>query len=532
MPLTYRRPILYELINQPMTTKPLLTSLRQLCVSLFDKHSYFSLVLSLLYGVLFISWEFTDTPTDSIPDLARLFFQWLIVTLSSFPLIYLLGISRCVFTLLTPCLFVLSAIFAYYRHALGVTLTPMLLDLIFSNVNASLALDLITPRLVLSVIAALLLALILIRYRCTFSHTKYCLIKLIATLCLLTLINHSGHLAQAISRRLPYSLFYSSKQYYTQYLKPSQRTPFTNIAHCQTDSLILVVVLGETVRADHLPMNGYHRNTFPLMSSEENLISFPNIYSPAIYTHTSLPVLLTRATDEDDPIAREEQSFIPIFRAAGFETGWLSNQESVRSFSDFMQEADTLVYVNAGKSVYILDKHLDYDLLLPYEAILAQERPRQLLVLHTIGSHWYYGSHTDSVYYEPTLSSKYFDEDNREQLINAYDNTLRTTDKFLHFLLTSLRNRKAILVYISDHGESLGENGRYLHAEDNPPLHHPAFFLWYSDAYASSYPHIVARIKANSQHSYRTQMLFHSLLDLALIRSVYQRPEESIVYPK
>ena len=79
--------------------------------------------------------------------------------------------------------------------------------------------------------------------------------------------------------------------------------------------------------------------------------------------------------------------------------------------------------------------------------------------------------------------------------MNSYDNTILYTDCFLHQLIEELRDEVAILIYLSDHGESLGENEKYLHAEDNEPLHYPAAFVWYSVKYENLFPQKIEAMK-------------------------------------
>ena len=102
-----------------------------------------------------------------------------------------------------------------------------------------------------------------------------------------------------------------------------------------------------------------------------------------------------------------------------------------------------------------------------------------------------------------------------EELINSYDNTVLCTDNFLHNIIDKLKDKNAILFYLSDHGESLGEEGLWLHAADSPPLYNPACFIWMSPAYKESNLDKYTILRKNSGRRYRTDFLFHTITEAA-----------------
>jgi glucan phosphoethanolaminetransferase (alkaline phosphatase superfamily) len=142
-------------------------------------------------------------------------------------------------------------------------------------------------------------------------------------------------------------------------------------------------------------------------------------------------------------------------------------------------------------------------------------------VLHTIGSHWYYNNHFSEKYelFKPITTSRIITQNSSEQIINSYDNTIVYTDFFLDQLIAQLENKNALIIYISDHGEVLGENGAWLHAGDNAASKKPACFVWFSDNFAESYPEKINALKTNKDKYYRTDMIFHSILDGGTIQS-------------
>ena len=491
------------------------------------KYALFILSLTIGYGLLFVIWEFRDIPCSGFTDFLILVLQWGIITLASFPLFLLLGINRYVFSVSFPVIVLLSGVFAYFRCSLHITLTPMLIDLIAVN-DAGFGTGFITLKLFLFILAALLYSLVAVYWRFSKIQVNRWELFVVSSLCLLFVFHGVGKLSGSVSRRMPASFFYVLKDYMLQRQAQGTRIDFKGDMRCDVDTLTVIVVLGESLRADHLQLNGYRRNTTPLLASDVRICSFPNVYTKEVFTHTSLPVILTRADSIDDKRAQTERSFISLFKKAGFRTSWLASQEPVNTYSDFMYEADTLIYANEGKNVYMFDKWLDGALLPSYLKELEYSNPRKLIVLHTIGSHWWYNSHFEKEVFSPVLRSKNISSSTREAIINSYDNTVLYTDCFLHQLIEELRDKAAILIYLSDHGESLGENEKYLHAEDNEPLHYPAAFVWYSVKYEKLFPQKIEAMKRNAVKHVTTSFMFHSILDASSITSAYLDEEQSI----
>ena len=142
-----------------------------------------------------------------------------------------------------------------------------------------------------------------------------------------------------------------------------------------TDSLSLniIVVIGESVRADHLQLNGYERETTPCLAQRRNVVSLPHVRS--IYTHTaaSVPLLLTRADSLHLDYQYAEHSFATILRENGYYTAWIANQEMDESFATFPSECDTTIYPSLGKSTYVFSGWYDNALFAPTKEILAKK---------------------------------------------------------------------------------------------------------------------------------------------------------------
>ena len=490
-------------------------------------------LLALFYGFAFILSDFYDSPFDSIYDLLILSLQWAVVVAATFGFLYLIVLNKYVFAILFPILTVSCSILAYMRYALQISLTPMLIDLAFVN-DARTWFENFNLQLLLWIVFSLAISIGCVFYRWKYIKVQYPVLHLFIAVCIILLTN-SWSFKRPVSQRIPYVIYYSIKDYLDsrKIIQENRETFIKNDAYTSVDSLNVVLVLGESLRADHLALNGYTRNTTPFLSRDSNVISYPHIYTIPYYTHTSIPHLLTRADSISPDRAYEEESFISLFKQAGYKTCWIANQESVPTYVYFMNECDTLIYVNGGKSLYIFDKWLDGDLLPDYRNALDPENPKTLTILHTIGSHWWYNAHYPDSFeiFKPVIKSRVIKTNTQEEMINSYDNTILYTDFVIHQFINELKERCAILFYIADHGESLGENGYYLHGEDRPELHNPACFSWYSTAYQKRFPDRIEQLKQHRNDRYLTDFLFHTIHDAASIETSYKNKQLSLINP-
>lgn len=490
----------------------------------------FVFAITLFYGLVFTAADFYTNPFKNFFDLLIIILQWFTISVATFGLLYLLSINRFVFLISFPPLTALCAVLAYFRYTANVSFTPMILDAALDN-DLRTSLELVSSELLIFVFCCMAFAIILIRRRFKRSLTFMPLHLAVAVLCLLTTNFFFSNIRKPVSERMPFTVFYTWNKYVAEKESvASVRKDITRGAVCSEDSVTVIFILGEALRSDHLGINGYHRNTTPLLDKEK-VISFPAIYSEYTYTNRSLPHILTRADSINEKLAFEEPSFISLFNSCGYHTSWIANQESANTYVYFMKEAQELHYANMGKSVYDYDKWIDGDLLPYLDTILEKDIPKKMVVMHTIGSHWWYNSHYPDSFakFKPVVKSKIVSSCTPEEIINSYDNTVLYSDYFFHQVINRVRDRKSIVMYLSDHGEALGENNEWLHAHKNPALHQAACFVWMSPAYQEQYPDKVKAAIENAPKKWRTDFLFHSILDAGAIQSPYLVPELNVL---
>ena len=242
---------------------------------------------------------------------------------------------------------------------------------------------------------------------------------------------------------------------------------------------IVVFVIGEASNVSHWQLFGYKRQTTPFLSKRKNIILFEDVLSSANLTSICLPMLISRSTPKDFTKWQKEGTLMHLFKKAGFYTAWLGNQSSQIPIVQVILKCSDYQF-HSGKEI---DSFSSYDeILLPkmetYLQSIDKENRGAFVVVHTMGSHFFYDARYPQKFdiYKPNirnlssieaLNSKYYNE-----RINSYDNTIVYTDYILDKMIFQIDalSHPAVLVYIADHGEALGEisPSHKLHGSQNP----------------------------------------------------------------
>ena len=236
---------------------------------------------------------------------------------------------------------------------------------------------------------------------------------------------------------------------------------------------LLVLVLGETARSNNLSLNGYPRLTNPLLS-RENVVSFRQVTACGTSTAESLPCMLSPLGREAfNSRQHESENLLDVLQRSGYAVLWMDNQSGCKGLCDRIPHVNTSALKLAGECEG--GECRDTVMLARIDAELAKLPPEQrargvVVVMHQMGSHGpAYHKRTPQAFktFQPECQENALSPCDRQQLINAYDNTLVFTDYFLSRLIGWLKaqekNNATAMLYVSDHGESLGENNLYLH---------------------------------------------------------------------
>ena len=481
--------------------------------------------VSLLYCLTVVVIEFHSVPVSNLHSFILAVVKWLVSAVCASGVLMVLCSSRILFAVCFPLLAVFSSVMCYYSLTIGISLTAASIEVALVN-DATMWMTVISPILIAVIALSAVVSSAIAFYRWTRvrASRRTSLTALVLGLAVMFLPgDFFPRINASVSARLPFSIYYAFNDYFNNRRAIEEnRDTYTNtpVAPASTPPDVFII-LGESLRADHLPQNGYTRNTMPLLSRDTALISFPEVYSEATFTSASVPVLMTKVDPADPAAPYNDQSFVTLFKKAGYSTAWFANQSISQSYAYFAHECDSLIYCNGAKSDYSYDKWLDADLLPMISQWSGKAAGPKLAVVHTIGSHWWYKSHyTDrQTRFRPDISNKEIAASTAEQIINAYDNTIIATDEFLAGLFDSLRGRNAVVLFISDHGEGLGENGVYLHASENEATHYPACFIWYTPEYARLFPDKVGAARRGKDLRHTTEAIFHTALDLGALET-------------
>lgn len=332
--------------------------------------------------------------------------------------------------------------------------------------------------------------------------------------------------------------------------------------HSATAPEVYVMVVGETARAHNFSLYGYPRNTNPLLSKTPGIKAFPNVTTQSNTTHKSVPMLLSAASAEDFERLFHEKGILAAFKEAGFHTVFISNQLPNHSFIDFLgEQADEHYFLK--KEDALQGNHYDEDLLQKLDEILPKAdasssahyhyRYRKLfVVLHSYGSHFNYQERypRSFAYFKPDSRSEAKSE-NRRDLLNAYDNTIRYTDYILHGIIERLQKWEGVqtktdgvydqptsaMLYTSDHGENIFDDDRHLFLHAAPKasdyeLHVP-FIIWTSEGFSKQYPDILKALGENRSKQVQSSLsAFHTMLGIGGIQTRYRKDEYSVASDK
>lgn len=299
---------------------------------------------------------------------------------------------------------------------------------------------------------------------------------------------------------------------------------------------LVILVVGEAARADRFSLNGYPRETNPLLS-RENVISMTNMHSCGTTTAYSLPCMFSifsRSSYSDSKGAANE-NLLDVLQYAGVHVLWRDNNSSSKGIADRVPHQDfRSPDVNPICDVECRDVGMLSGL---QQYIDTQPRGNIIIVLHQMGNHGpaYYKRYPAAFEkFKPACNTNQLEECTRDEINNAYDNAILYTDYFLAQTITLLKDNsekfKTALVYISDHGESLGDYGIYLHglpyALAPEEQKHVGAIFWFGKNFDIDRK----SLRERSDIQYSHDNLFHTILGMLKIQTTLYDKNLDITY--
>ena len=266
-------------------------------------------------------------------------------------------------------------------------------------------------------------------------------------------------------------------------------TKFSYVAPKDLDDTYVVFIIGETTRWDHMGLLGYERNTTPKLAAEKNLVAFRG-YSCDTATKLSLRCMFVRegGADENPQRTLKEQNVFAVLKQLGFSSDLYAMQSEMWFYSNTM--ADNISYrEQIGAEPRNRGKNVDDALLLDEMKGSLKNRAdgKHLIIFHTKGSHFNYTQRYPRSFAQWTPECQSVDDKcTKAEMINSFDNSVTYVDYFIDSVIDQLRDKKAIVFYAADHGESINEK-EHLHGTPRkmapPEQFRVPMMVWMSDKY-------------------------------------------------
>ncbi|WP_025995392.1 phosphoethanolamine transferase [Pseudomonas viridiflava] len=293
---------------------------------------------------------------------------------------------------------------------------------------------------------------------------------------------------------------------------------------------LTVLVVGESARADNFGLLGYNRDTTPELRRQPGVIAFSDVQSCGTETAVSVPCMFSNMGRQNynPATAKNQEGLLDVLKRAGVDVIWRDNQSGCKGTCDRVTFEDVS---NLDDPALCLDNECRDEILLQgLQARIDNLEKDTVLVLHQMGSHGpeYFKRYPKKFEkFTPVCESNALNNCSRESIVNSYDNTLTYTDHVLSSLINILRSNQekvdTAMLYLSDHGESLGEYNLFLHGTPYmlAPIQqkHVPMITWFSENYQKSFAINSDCLEKKRDSALSQDNLFHSMLGLMRVNT-------------
>lgn len=385
---------------------------------------------------------------------------------------------------------ILASQSAYYMDHLGILIDTVMIDNVMQT-NLSESESLITINLIIrTIFFGVIPAWLVLRYCPASTSFKKELVSRLRAFCLCVIAivllvlpftaDYSSFIREHRIVRFyanPTYPVYSMIKYVHQQMGISASGPLhhiddqANLLDPPTSKKELVImVVGETARADRFSLNGYKKLTNPLLA-KENLVSFSDVASCGTSTGVSVPCMFSSLgrKNYDKEKALEQENVLDILKRNDIEVLWRDNNSDSKGVATRIQYED---FKTPTLNPVCDSECRDVGMLSGLDQFIQSHSEKDILiVLHQMGNHGpeYYRRYPKAFErFTPACQTGELRHCSQEEIDNAYDNAILYTDYFLSEVIRFLKkydaNHETAMLYVADHGESLGEHGIYLHA--------------------------------------------------------------------
>ena len=510
-----------------------------------------ALFITFVYNLKFFKILYENIGFSSFASI-YFFFAIIIAIIFAISILLLILGQQYVLKPLAIFLIILSSILSFYNHQYGVTVDE---QMIINTLQTDLkeALDLMSVGFFIHIfflgfIPSTIIYFVEIEYG---SFKKDFILRLsfivvaILTITIITFANfkqvsfitrQNNNLNQHIT-----PLYTLTSTYRLAKLSLQAESKFTKLGEDakllkHNKKIIGIMVVGETARADRFSLNGYSKETNAYLK-DKGVFSFKNTISCGTATAYSVPCMffLNGEKNYTQSKAKNQSNVLDVLSFAGVKTIWVNNNSSCKNVCTRIETLNIITSSGGEDKNTILDEKL----LDTTNQILKNNKGDILIVLHTMGSHgprYYKRFPQKFAKFKPFCNNDTPQNCSKEELSNAFDNTIVYTDYVLSRLIDILKDKKeydTFLFYASDHGESLGENGIYLHGlpKKIAPKEQTNFamILWLSDQIVKNQNINLSKIKNMANKELNHDYLPHTLLNLFKVQSSVYKKDLSLV---
>ena len=510
-----------------------------------------ALFITFVYNLKFFKILYENIGFSSFASI-YFFFAIIIAIIFAISILLLILGQQYVLKPLAIFLIILSSILSFYNHQYGVTVDE---QMIINTLQTDLkeALDLMSVGFFIHIfflgfIPSTIIYFVEIEYG---SFKKDFILRLsfiVVAILIITIIifanfkqvsfitrqnnNLNQHITPLYTLTSTYRLAKLSLQAESKFTKLGEDAKLLK----HNKKIIGIMVVGETARADRFSLNGYSKETNAYLK-DKGVFSFKNTISCGTATAYSVPCMffLNGEKNYTQSKAKNQSNVLDVLSFAGVKTIWVNNNSSCKNVCTRIETLNIITSSGGEDKNTILDEKL----LDTTNQILKNNKGDILIVLHTMGSHgprYYKRFPQKFAKFKPFCNNDTPQNCSKEELSNAFDNTIVYTDYVLSRLIDILKDKKeydTFLFYASDHGESLGENGIYLHGlpKKIAPKEQTNFamILWLSDQIVKNQNINLSKIKNMANKELNHDYLPHTLLNLFKVQSSVYKKDLSLV---
>ena len=313
---------------------------------------------------------------------------------------------------------------------------------------------------------------------------------------------------------------------------------------CTSENVILI--LGESFNKHHSSLYGYTLPTNPELEKElNNLYLMTDVVSPHNATSKCLRKLFSFSTQDDDLYWANTPLFPALYKSAGYNVTFLSNQECGEGSNSIWNSINNCL-VNESTIPYLYDYvnpstyGYDMDLVEEYERLPSKEGNRNFVIFHLIGQHVNYNDkypETETVFTLGDYEDRSGLTEVQKETIMHYDNATHYNDKVVASIIDRFRDKEAIVIYLSDHSDEVHDYRNHFGRSHEPVIsqgrarhqYEVPFMIWVSEIYKETHPDIVEKIQRSVDRPFMTDDLPHLMLEIAGINSEWFDPSRSLI---